>query len=85
MLQRSDKVQMAHDVLAQPDRELVMRILDSVNITPFQRQLVIDTELSRMSMKELATTHNMSYSTIVIRKRRAMEVIADYLASKASS
>lgn len=82
MLPRSSKVQMAHDALQWPDKELIMKMIDSVNISPFQRQLVIDTELSKKSLKELANVHCMSYSTIVRHKRIAMAVIADYLLNK---
>lgn len=82
MLKRSSRVQMAHDALVWPDKELVMRILDSVNITPFQRQLIIDTELSGMSLKELAVTHGMSYSSIVKHKRKAMQTIGQYIIEK---
>lgn len=82
MLKRSGKVQMAHNAMLCPDRELVMRILDSVNISPFQRQLVIDTELSRMSMKELASVHGMSYSALARHKKKAMQTIAEYIMAK---
>lgn len=84
MLPRSTKVQMAHDALRWPDKELIMKMLDSVNISPFEKQLIIDTELSKQSLKELANTHCISYSTIVRHKRRAMSVIADYLLNKTS-
>jgi DNA-directed RNA polymerase specialized sigma24 family protein len=82
MRQRSDKVQIAHNALRWNDKDILMKILDSVNISPFERQLVIDTELSRLTLKELADKHNMSYSALVRHKRRAMTTIADYILHK---
>lgn len=82
MRQRSDKVQIAHNALRWNDKDILMKILDSVNISPFERQLVIDTELSRLTLKELADKHNMSYSALVRHKRRAMTMIADYILHK---
>lgn len=82
MRQRSDKVQIAHDALRWNDKDILMKILDSVNISPFERQLVIDTELSRYTLKELTDKHNMSYSALVRHKRRAMTMIADYILHK---
>ena len=82
MRERSDKVQMAHDALRWNDREILVKMLDSVNISPFEKQLVIDTEMSRITLKELADKHNMSYSALVRHKRRAMNVIADYILHK---
>jgi hypothetical protein len=82
MRQRSDKVQIAHNALRWNDKDILMKILDSVNISPFERQLVIDTELSLLTLKELADKHNMSYSALVRHKRRAMTMIADYILHK---
>lgn len=82
MRERSDKVQMAHDALRWNDREILVKMLDSVNISPFEKQLVIDTEMSRITLKELADKHNMSYSALVRYKRRAMNMIADYILHK---
>lgn len=82
MRQRSDKVQIAHNALRWNDKDILIKILDSVNISPFERQLVIDTELSRYTLKELTDKHNMSYSTLVRHKRRAMTMIADYILHK---
>lgn len=82
MQERKGKIKIAHEILSYPDKELIQKILDNVNITPKQKDIIIKTELEKESLASLMDKYNSAYITLVKQKKSAMCRIADYVLLK---
>lgn len=85
MQKRKGKIQIAHEILCYPDKDLVLKILDNVNISPKQKDIIIKTELEKESLASLMDIYNSAYVTLVKQKESAMNKIADYVLLKTNN
>lgn len=78
-MQRSPAIQRVHDELQNVNRKYVTELINSVNLTPKERDIVIKTELEGVSTAELEDQYNLAFTTIIKTKKKAMLKIFKFL------
>ena len=78
-MQRSPAIQRVHDELQNVNKKYVTELIDSVNLTPKEKDIVIKTELEGVSTAELEDQYNLAFTTIIKTKKKAMLKIFKFL------
>lgn len=78
-MQRSPMVQKVHDELQDANAKKVMFLIESVNLTPREKDIVIKTELEGFSTSDIQDIYNIAFTTAVKTKKKAMLKIYKYL------
>ncbi len=55
-----------------------MELLEKVNLTTREKQILIDSELEHKTIKEISIEKNISLSYVSVLKRKAVEKIYKY-------
>ena len=71
----TDIVRIAKIVLADVDRKKVLEILEGVNLTKIEKEIVIKTELNGERLYDMADVFSLSVDSISHIKRNAMRKI----------
>lgn len=79
MLMISDIVKLAKLALADVDRSKVLLLLDCVNLTTMERELIEKTELDDKRLSDMADVYALSVDTVSLIKRRALRKIGAYI------
>lgn len=72
-------IQKVHDELQNVNIKKVMFLIESVNLTPKERDIVVKTELEGFSITDIQDIYNIAFTTVVKAKKRAMLKIYKYL------
>lgn len=78
-MQRSPKIQLVHNELQNVDKKKVMELVEAVNLTPREKDIVIKTELEGYSVSDIEDLYNIAFTTVVKAKKKAMLKIYQYL------
>lgn len=78
----SDIVKLAKIALADVDRKKVLELLDCVNLTRMERELVERTELAGDRLCDMADVFALSVDSVSLIKRTAMRKIGVYITQK---
>lgn len=78
----SDIVKLAKIALADVDRKKVLELLDCVNLTRMERELVEHTELAGDRLCDMADVFALSVDSVSLIKRTAMRKIGVYITQK---
>jgi DNA-directed RNA polymerase specialized sigma24 family protein len=78
-MHRSPMIQKVHDELQNVSIKKVMFLIESVNLTPRERDIVIKTELEGFSITDIQDIYNIAFTTVVKTKKKAMLKIYKYI------
>lgn len=78
----SDIVKLAKIALSDVDKERVLLLLNSVNLTSQERDIVERTELKGERLCDMAECYALSIDAVSLIKRRALRKIGVYLTQK---
>ena len=78
-MKRNYLIQIAHDALQLPNKKMVLSLLDNTNLTYRERDIIEQTELNGLLIKELCDKYNMSFQGIMKIKTSGMLKIANHL------
>lgn len=78
-MHRSPMIQKVHEELQNVSIKKVMYLIESVNLTPKERDIVIKTELEGFSTIDIQDIYNIAFTTVIKTKKRAMLKIYKYL------
>ena len=78
----SDIVKLAKIALSDVDKERVLSLLNSVNLTSQERDIVERTELKGERLCDMAECYALSIDAVSLIKRRALRKIGVYLTQK---
>ena len=78
----SDLVKLAKIALADVDRKKVLELLDCVNLTKMERELVEHTELAGDRLSDMAEVFSLSVDSVSLIKRTAMRKIGVFITQK---
>jgi DNA-directed RNA polymerase specialized sigma24 family protein len=78
-MHRSPMIQKVHDELQNVSIKKVMFLIESVNLTPRERDNVIKTELEGFSTTDIQDIYNIAFTTVVKTKKKAMLKIYKYI------
>lgn len=78
-MHRSPMIQKVHDELQNVNIKKVMFLIESVNLTPREKDIVIKTELEGFSTVDIQDIYNIAFTTVIKTKKRAMLKIYKYL------
>ena len=78
----SDIVKLAKAALSDVDKKKVIELLDCVNLTNQERELVEHTELAGERLCDMAELYSLSVDSVSQIKRSAMQKIGIYIAQK---
>lgn len=78
----SNIVKLAKVALSDVDRQQVMVLLDAVNLTKAERDIVQRTELDGERLYDMADLYALSIDSVSLIKRQAMRKIGIYLTQK---
>ena len=75
-------VKLAKLALSNVDRMQVIALLDAVNLTRQERDIVQRTELEGERLNDMADAYNLSLDSVSLIKRQALRKIGIYLTQK---
>jgi DNA-directed RNA polymerase specialized sigma24 family protein len=75
-------VRLAKIALSNVDRAQVMELLDAVNLTKQERDIVQRTELEGLRLYDMADAYSLSLDAVSLIKRQALRKIGIYLTQK---
>lgn len=75
-------VKLAKLALSNVDRMQVMALLDAVNLTKQERDIVQRTELDGERLSDMADAYSLSIDSVSLIKRQALRKIGIYLTQK---
>lgn len=75
-------VKLAKAALADVDKQKVLYLLECVNLTKQEREIVERTELSGERMADMAELFSLSIDSVSLIKRHALQKIGVYLMQK---
>lgn len=75
-------VKLAKLALSNVDRQQVMALLDAVNLTRQERDIVQRTELEGERLSDMADAYSLSIDSVSLIKRQALRKIGIYLTQK---
>ena len=75
-------VKLAKLALKNVDRQQVIALLDSVNLTTQERNIIKCTELDGDRLCDMAETYSLSIDAVSLIKRKALRKIGIYLTQK---
>lgn len=78
----TETVKLAKDALSDVDKKKVLALLESVNLTKVERQIVERTELDGERLYDMADFFSLSFDSVAHIKRSAMRKIGMYLTKK---
>ena len=78
----SDIVRLAKLALSNVDRAQVIALLDAVNLTKQERDIVQRTELEGERLYDMADLYSLSLDSVSLIKRQALRKIGVYLTQK---
>lgn len=78
----SDIVKLAKLALSDVDRAKVLALLDGVNLTRQERDIVQRTELEGERLNDMADAYNLSLDSVSLIKRQALRKIGIFLTQK---
>lgn len=78
----SDIVKLAKVALSDVDRAKVLALLDGVNLTRQERDIVQRTELAGERLYDIADSYALSLDAVSLIKRRALRKIGIFLTQK---
>jgi DNA-binding CsgD family transcriptional regulator len=78
----SDIVRLAKVALGDVDRAKVMGLLDAVNLTLQEKEIVRRTELDGERLSDMADVFSLSIDSVSLIKRQALRKIGIYLTQK---
>jgi hypothetical protein len=78
----SSIVKLAKVALADVDRSKVIALLDGVNLTTQERNIIERTELAGERLYDIADSYALSLDAVSLIKRRALRKIGVYLTQK---
>ena len=78
----SDLVKLAKIALADVDRKKVLELLDCVNLTKMERELVEHTERAGDRLSDMAEVFSLSVDSVSLIKRTAMRKIGVFITQK---
>ena len=78
-MKRSPMIQKVHEELQNVSIKKVMFLIEAVNLTPREKDIVIKTELEGYSTIEIQDIYNIAFTTVVKTKKKAMLKIYRYL------
>ncbi len=78
----SEIVKLAKIALADVDKKRVIALLDCINLTVQERDIVASSELSGERMIDIADRYSLSIDSVSLIKRNAMRKIGIYLTEK---
>jgi hypothetical protein len=78
----SDIVKLAKVALSDVDRAKVLALLDGVNLTRQERDIVQRTELEGERLNDMADAYNLSLDSVSLIKRQALRKIGIFLTQK---
>ena len=84
-MKRNYLIQIAHDALQLPNKKMVLSLLDNTNLTFRERDIIEQTELNGLLIKELCDKYNMSFQGIMKIKTSGMLKIANHLQNSIQS
>ncbi len=73
-----ESTQIAKTILQNVNKVFVMELLEKVNLTTREKQILIDSELEHKTIKEISIEKNISLSYVSVLKRKAVEKIYKY-------
>lgn len=78
----SDIVKLAKLALSDVDRAKVLALLDGVNLTRQERDIVQRTELEGERLNDMADAYNLSLDSVSLIKRQALRKIGIFITQK---
>lgn len=78
----SDIVKLAKVALSDVDRAKVIALLDGVNLTKAERDIVQRTELEGERLYDMADAYNLSIDSVSLIKRQALRKIGIFITQK---
>ena len=75
-------VKLAKLALSNVDRQQVISLLDAVNLTRQERDIVQRTELEGERLSDMADAYNLSIDSVSLIKRQALRKIGIFLTQK---
>ena len=78
----SDIVKLAKVALSDVDRAKVLALLDSVNLTRQERDIVQRTELEGERLYDMADAYSLSIDSVSLIKRQALRKIGIFITQK---
>lgn len=78
----SDIVKLAKFALSDVDRAKVLALLDGVNLTRQERDIVQRTELEGERLYDMADAYSLSIDSVSLIKRRALRKIGIFITQK---
>ena len=75
-------VKLAKAALADVDKQKVLFLLDCVNLTKQEREIVEHTELAGERLADMAELFSLSIDSVTLIKRHALQKIGIYLTQK---
>jgi DNA-directed RNA polymerase specialized sigma24 family protein len=82
ILMITEVVKLAKLALSNVDRMQVMALLDAVNLTKQERDIVQRTELEGERLADMADLYSLSIDSVSLIKRQALRKIGIYLTQK---
>jgi len=82
ILMITEIVKLAKLALSNVDRQQVMALLDAVNLTKQERDIVQRTELEGERLYDMADAYNLSIDSVSLIKRQALRKIGIYITQK---
>ena len=78
----SDIVKLAKVALSDVDRAKVLALLDGVNLTRQERDIVQRTEMEGERLNDMADAYSLSIDSVSLIKRQALRKIGIYITQK---
>lgn len=78
-MKRSPVINLAHTALQDVRKNVVMDLIDSVNLTPQEKEIIIKSELEGMRIAELQDQFNLSVDSIMRIKTKGMQKIGAFI------
>lgn len=78
-MKRSPVINIAHIALQDVRKNVVMDLIDSVNLTPQEKEIITKSELEGMRIAELQDQFNLSVDSIMRIKTKGMQKIGAFI------
>lgn len=78
-MKRSPVINIAHIALQDVRKNVVMDLIDSVNLTPQEKEIIIKSELEGIRIAELQDQFNLSVDSIMRIKTKGMQKIGAFI------
>ena len=78
-MKRNYLIQIAHNALQSPNRKMAISILENTNLTYRERDIIEQTEINGLLIKEVCNKYNLSFQGIMKIKTSGMIKIANHI------